>query len=117
MSRSVYNGIYLVIFLGFLRKTYEKLISNYQLGISVTSNDGEGCFAVIVGNCPVYSSYNKGWSWKLAADIKKALPHAAVQLIEDESIEPDPDLEDTGLSREELRELTGVLTRFFEDEE
>ncbi len=113
MRHGIYNLVYLGIFLEFLRKTYEKLVENYQLGISFTSNDGEGCYAVVVGNSAVYSTYSKSEAWHVAATIKKALPNSAVQIIEDDTLDGDPGLESTGLNQAELVELQRILERVY----
>ena len=104
---------YLIIFLYWIRKIHYKLVESYELDIPLVSNDGEGCFVVIVGECPVYATYRKGFARELAVDIKRALPKASVTIIEDETIDHDPSLENTGLSTHELNVLSGILSDFY----
>jgi hypothetical protein len=111
--QSVKAATYLIIFLYWIRKIHYKLVESYELDIPLVSNDGEGCFVVIVGECPVYATYRKGVARELAVDIKKAFPRASVSIIEDETIDNDPSLEGTGMSSFELNQLSGILSEFY----
>lgn len=111
--QSVKAAAYLAICLYFIRKINDKLVSSYELDIPFVSNDGEGCYVVVVGECPVYASYQKGFARELAVDIKRTLPKASVTIIEDETIDHDPSLENTGLSTRELNVLSGILSDFY----
>lgn len=111
--QSVKAAAYLAIFLYFIRKINDKLITSFELDIPLISNDCEGCYVVVVGCSPVYASYQKSLARELAVDIKRALPKASVSIFEDETLDSDPGLEDTGLNVHELNVLQHILEEFY----
>lgn len=107
---------YLAICLQFLRKLHYKVVKDYELDIPMLSNDDEGCFCVIVGSCPIYASYQKPFARELAAKIKRRIPGAQVMIIEDETLDSDFELENTGLGASDLRVLRETMQEFYEAE-
>ena len=110
---SVKAAAYMAICLYFIRKTNDKLVKDYELDIATYSNDGEGCFCVIVGDCPVYASYNHTGARELAVEIKKTLPRARVSIVEDETLDSDFSLEGSGLNADSSKVLYRILDRFY----
>lgn len=107
---------YLAIFLHFLRRLHGKLIQDYELDIPLLSNDCEGCYCVVVGSCPIYASYEKPFARELASKIKRRIPGAQVMIIEDETLDSDFELENTGLGASDIRILRETMQEFYEAE-
>lgn len=109
-------AVYSAICLHFLRRLHGKLIEDYELDISMLSNDGEGCYVVVVGSCPIYASYQKSFARELASKVKRRIPEARVAIVEDETLDSDFELENTGLSPAGVRILRELMQEFYEAE-
>ena len=113
---SLKMAVYSAIFLHFLRKLHYKVVKDYELDIPMLSNDGEGCYSVVVGSCPIYASYQKSFARELASKVKRRIPEARVLIVEDETLDSDFELEDTGLSPTGVRILRELMQEFYEAE-
>ena len=107
-------AVYSAICLHFLRRLHLKLVKDFELDIPLLSNDCEGCYCVVVGSCPIYASYQKPFARELATKIKRRIPGAQVMIIEDETLDSDFELENTGLGASDIRVLRETMQEFYE---
>lgn len=113
---SIFNAVYALIFLSFLRKVGSVVTCDIDDCISEFHVDSSGCWNLLIGDVPVAYSFNRTKIRMLAKDIKKAVPRLGnrIRLVEDEDedcLNPD---QIPGLSVDELIAV-GMTIRRWDD--
>lgn len=83
---SIFNAVYALIFLSFLRKVGSVVTCDMDDGISEFHVDSSGCWNLFIGEVPVAYSYSRTNIRMLAREIKQAAPRLGnrIRLVEDE---------------------------------
>ena len=115
--KHLFNAMYVLIFIAFLRKVYDKMAVDVDITIPCYEGDGSDCWVIQAGDCYVAWSYDMEKARVLARAIKKEFPSLNVVMVEDEDIQVDDMLlADTGLDRDGCERLTDIVHRWHLDD-